>query len=891
MPLVSGARLGPYEIIAAIGAGGMGEVYRARDTRLERTVAIKILPVALAVDPQFRERFEREAKSISALTHPNICTLYDVGRDRDIAFLVLEYLEGETLAARLSKGALTLPDALRIAIEIAGALDTAHRHGIVHRDLKPGNVMLTKGGAKLLDFGLAKLRPAGVVSGATPTTPPTATTPLTAQGTILGTFQYMAPEQIEGREADERTDIFAFGTVVYEMLTGKKAFEGKSQASLIGAILHLDPPPMSALQPLMPPALDRVVNTCLAKDPDQRWQSAHDLTSELTWIAEGGPQGGMPSLVVGRPRRDRLGWMVAAVLLLVALALAATVYVQLERGPGEVRVHKLSVLPPENAMLMAGQAPIVSADGRLLAFVALDASGRSLLYVRPLDALVAQPLAGTDGATLPFWSPDSRFIGFFAGGKLKTIAVTGRQPYTLAAATNGRGGAWNRDGVIIFSPSPPDPLYRVSATGGHATPLASIDLARGEGPPRWMPSFLPDGRHYLYLAPSRTGNELRVGSLDSKESKRLLDTHANAVYTPPGYLLFWREATLMAQRFDAAQLELAGDPIPIAEQVGFDALTFQASFSVSDTGVLAFHSGTAGKTQFTWFDRSGKPLGVAGLPGDQGDLQLSPDDTRVAFHHVDAQTGAVNIWIMELAPGTISRFTFDQTIDFTPIWSPKGDRIVFASLRDGPPNLYQKVSSRPGNEEALLKSFLPKLPTDWSLDGRFIVYGVIDPTTRWDLWVLPLTGDRQPFPFLRTDFDERQGSFSPNGRWLAYMSNESGRNEVYVRPFPPGAGEWQASTAGGDQPRWRRDGKMLFYLAADRKLMAVDVKTDAPTFESGVPKVLFQTRVGGKDSPGDDYAVTVDGRFLLNSLVAEAAHSPITVILNWQAALEARERR
>jgi hypothetical protein len=520
----------------------------------------------------------------------------------------------------------------------------------------------------------------------------------------------------------------------------------------------------------------------------------------------------------------------------------------------------------------------------------MDASGKSLLYVRPLDSLVPQPLAGTDGAILPFWSPDSRSLGFFAGGKLKTIGISGGRPTTLANAPNGRGGAWNREGVIIFCPTPPAPLYRIPASGGEATPINTVDLAQGSFGPRWLPTFLPDGRHYLYLAAIRNLNvqrELRVGSLDSDDSKLLLSVYSNAVYAPPGYLIFRREATLMAQRFDADKLAVAGDPFPIAEDVGFDATSFQGFFSVSDNGVLVYHSGAAGKTQFTWVDRTGKELGIVGEAADQGDLQLSPESARLAFRRVESRTGAINIWLMDLARGTASPFTFEQTIDFAPIWSPDGNRIVFASLRDGPPNLLQKVSNSAGNEEPLLKNFIPKIPFDWSRDGRFIIYGVIDPKTSWDLWVLPLDGDRTPIPFLQTDADERQAQFSPNGKWVAYASIESGRTEVYVRPFPAAAGKWQVSTGGGEQPRWRRDGRELFYLSADHKLIAVEVNTEGPTFEHHTPNALFVTRVGGIDTPGDYYAVTADGqRFLLNNLVEEAGHTPITVVVNWTADLK-----
>ncbi|HEV8486662.1 MAG TPA: hypothetical protein VGV87_24160, partial [Blastocatellia bacterium] len=648
----------------------------------------------------------------------------------------------------------------------------------------------------------------------------------------------------------------------------------------------------SATNRNLAPALERVVWHCLEKSPERRFQSANDVAFALENLSGISSLGSTATGVIAARQpsknRERLIWIgVTALLSLAPLSLAM---LYLRAGATDLRVHRLSILPPETTFLMAGQAPLISSDGKVLAFVAMDASGKSLLYVRPLDSLVPQPLAGTDGAILPFWSPDSRSLGFFAGGKLKTIGISGGRPTTLANAPNGRGGAWNREGVIIFCPTPPAPLYRIPASGGEATPINTVDLAQGSFGPRWLPTFLPDGRHYLYLAAIRNLNvqrELRVGSLDSDDSKLLLSVYSNAVYAPPGYLIFRREATLMAQRFDADKLAVAGDPFPIAEDVGFDATSFQGFFSVSDNGVLVYHSGAAGKTQFTWVDRTGKELGIVGEAADQGDLQLSPESARLAFRRVESRTGAINIWLMDLARGTASPFTFEQTIDFAPIWSPDGNRIVFASLRDGPPNLLQKVSNSAGNEEPLLKNFIPKIPFDWSRDGRFIIYGVIDPKTSWDLWVLPLDGDRTPIPFLQTDADERQAQFSPNGKWVAYASIESGRTEVYVRPFPAAAGKWQVSTGGGEQPRWRRDGRELFYLSADHKLIAVEVNTEGPTFEHHTPNALFVTRVGGIDTPGDYYAVTADGqRFLLNNLVEEAGHTPITVVVNWTADLK-----
>ncbi len=865
----------------------MGVVYQARDERLNRDVAIKVLPAAFSADAERLRRLEQEAQAAGSLNHPNILSVYDVDMHDGAPYVVSELLEGESLRARLESAPVAQRKAIDYAIQVARGLTAAHEKGIVHRDLKPDNLFITRDDrVKILDFGLAKLiDPVGNMEQSEMPTRKVHT----SSGVVMGTVGYMSPEQVRGGPVDHRSDIFSFGTVLYEMLSGRRAFHGDSVIETLNAILKEEPQDLSAANRNLVPALERVVWHCLEKSPERRFQSANDIAfalESLSGYASSDPTATIAVPAPFRPgNRERLVWIaVTAILCLAALSL---LMLKLRGSATELRVNRLSILPPEKTFLMAGQAPLISPDGKILAFVAMDASGKSLLYVRSLDALIPQALSGTDGAILPFWSPDSRSLGFFAGRNLKKIEISGGQPTTLAPAPNARGGAWNREGVIIFCPTPPAPLFRISASGGQATPIHTVDMAQGVGA-RWLPNFLPDGRHYLYMSSVRTGQrDFRVGSLDSTDSKPLLSVNSNIVYASPGYLIFRREATLMAQRFDADKLAVVGDSFPIAEDVGFDGTTYQGFFSVSDNGVLVYHSGAAGKTQFTWTDRSGKELGIVGESADQGDLQLSPDGARLAFWQVEFRTGAINIWLMELARGTASRFTFEQTIDFGPIWSPDGNRIVFASLRYGPPSLFQRLSNSAGNDEPLLKNFIPKIPYDWSRDARFIIYGVIDPKTSWDLWVLPMDGDRTPIPFLQTDSDERQAQFSPNGKWVAYTSSESGRTEVYVRPFPAAAGKWQVSNAGGEQPRWRGDGKELFYLAADHKLVALDVNTEGPTFEHHTPNALFGTRVGGIDTPGAYYAVTADGqRFLLNNLVKEAAHTPITVVLNWNSNLK-----
>ena len=891
-------RLGPYEIVSSIGAGGMGEVYRARDTRLDRTVAIKVLPEHLSRNPQSRERFEREAKAISSLSHPHICPLYDVGHQDGIDFLVMEYLEGETLAHRLKKGPLALAKVLRYAVQITDALDTAHRRGVIHRDLKPGNIMLTKTDTKLLDFGLAKMRAAEATEGLTQL--PTETTPLTVEGTILGTLQYMAPEQLEGREADTRTDIFALGTIVYEMATGKKAFEGASRASLIAAIMEHPAPSLTVRDPSTPPVLDRVVTKCLAKDPDGRWQSARDLKDELEWIAGGNAVSAVA--VTLRGNQARLAWAVASVVAMIAMVLA---FLHFSEKPTEMRAVRFSVLPPENTTF--GDPLAISPDGSRLALIASTPGKEPSLWVRRLDSITAQSLTGTEGADDPFWSPDGQFIAFFAQGKLKKIDFSGGPAQTLCDIGDHARGTWNRDGVIVFTHN--DALYRVPAEGGMPTPLSLDRPSKGTGD--YWPQFLPDGRHFLYqtFTQGLRNDGIYVGSLDSPERKRLLDSHWMCAYAPAlggrdAYLLFIRDGILMAQRFDANRLQLTGKSAPLAEKV--TDLSQAAYFSVSANGTLAYRTAGAVKSQLTWFDRAGKRLGTAGLPVQDLYPALSSDGRRLAVSRADLESGnsranliapsvPSDIWVLDLVRGTSSRLTLDSPSNELPVWSPDGSRIAFGSNRDGKWDLYQKASSGTGSEELLLKSVENKFGCDWSSDGRFLAYASFSPTTGFDQWVLPLDGDRKPFPFVQTPFGEGAGKFSPDGHWMAYQSDESGQWEVYVRPFSgiagdgnqaPG-GKWPISTHGGTWVHWRGDGKELFYLDPKGRMMAVEVKTGVlkgkRAFEASVPKPLFDTNVYGL-SP---YTVTADGqRFLINTQISEEKSQYVTVVLNWAAGLK-----
>jgi len=894
--LKPGVRLGAYEVLRLIGAGGMGEVYEARDTRLDRIVAVKVLPQHFAADAARRERFEREARAIAALNHPHICNLHDVGevaspespasRPDAIRFLVMEHLEGQTLADRLVRGPLPLPELLRCAIEIADALDHAHRRGLVHRDLKPGNVMLTRTGAKLLDFGLSTVQPPPSVPALQTVSPQGAQ--LTADGTLLGTFPYMAPEQLEGREADVRSDMFAFGATVYEMVTGRRAFEGHTAASLIGAILHVSPPPLSGLQELVPPALERLVSRCLAKNPDDRWQSARDVTLELKWIAEHDALS-----VAHHQRHGKFRPFAMAALALLVVAAAAFTVAYIRRDSDALSTARFAFSPPDGltlADIAIGGPVTISPDGQRLAFVATGPDGRQLLWVRPLESLTALALPGTDGGTYPFWSPDSRSIGFFAHRKLKRIQVSGGPPQTLCDGILPRGGTWSRSGTIVFSAGAGRQLYRVSSEGG----VAMAVPADGLNEERHWPSFLPDGLHFLYFGrPQKHG--IYVAALDSSDAKLLLTDYVSVAYSPPGYLLGLLGSsrgapagTLLAQAFDPIRFQVTGGPSPVAEEIRYYSGLGLGAFSVSGNGTIVYESIEKAAT-LIWFDRNGHQLASVGGSVPYGQPSLSSDEKTIAVERVDPVTQDQDLWLVETTREVVSRFTSNPNIDFMPVWAPDGSRVVFASARRAPPNLHQKAVSDARSEELLVKSSFNSQPTDWSRDGRLVVYATLNPKTLWDLWLLPMSPetDRKPVPFLETEFNEHLGRFSPDGRWLAYVSDESGTNEVYARSFPKGGAIRRISMNGGSEPRWRGNGRELFYLAPDGNLMAVSVKSNA-SLETGAPTVLFKIRIGSTHNAGYDvnYTVTRDGQRFLVSTVSEHSNSGSTkIMLNWPAAL------
>ncbi|MEP6995693.1 MAG: protein kinase, partial [Acidobacteriota bacterium] len=849
--------------------------YKARDTRLERTVAVKVLPSHMSASPEVQQRFEREAKTISQLSHPHICALYDVGREGETEYLVMEYLEGETLSDRLAKGPVPLEQTLRYGVEIADALDKAHRQGIVHRDLKPGNVMLTKSGVKLLDFGLAKAM-APAVPRSQLTSAPTQQG-LTQEGTILGTFQYMAPEQLEGREADARADIWALGCLLYEMATGRPAFSGSSQASLISAIMTSEPAPMSTLQAAPPGSVERLVRRCLAKDPERRYQSARDAGLGLEEIRETGEGPSEPSRAA-RGRREAAGWLAAALLLLALLG--ALVLPRRARGPAPGASIRFTIPPPPGAAYQV--MPAISPDGRRLVFVATTSDGRDLLWIRPLEALESRMLEGTDGAAYPFWSPDSRFVAFFAQQKLKRIDVLGGAPQILCDAPEPRGGSWGSRGTIVFSAQTGGQISRVAEGGGKAQVLPHLGAVSGQSF-RW-PSFLPDGSNFLYFAfgtDPKVTSGVYVASLESQETTRIASTDGGAICASTGYVLYPSGGRLMGQRFDAKRRRVAGAAFPVMDNISFDsAATAAIAVSASGTGLLACQTGGSTVSRLLLYDRSGRELQAIGPAGSYWEPTLSPDGRRLAVPRMDPEALQASIWTIDLERGHLTRLSSQVSVSSTPLWSPDGRRILYSTYPSG--EVYVRDADGAEPEKLLFKApaFAPL--DDWSRDGRYILYDVIDwRVFHTDVWLRDLkSGESRPI--LQARFNQSGARLSPDGRRVAYESEESGVFEIFVKSFPEPGERRQISLGGGRQPRWRGDGKELFYVSPDRKIMAVDILPGTP-LEPGAPQALFQTRILPLVEARNHFDAALDGqRFVVNSRGLEDAQLPITIVVNWE---------
>jgi serine/threonine protein kinase len=869
----------------------MGEVYLAEDIRLGRPVALKLLPAVFATDPSRLSRFELEARATSALNHPNILTIYDIGTHEGTPYIIAELLEGEELRAQLPSqsedGALPVRKAIDYALQIIAGLAAAHAKGIVHRDLKPENLFVTSDGrVKILDFGLAKLRPQQPVGMADAPTQKRITEP----GVVMGTVNYMSPEQVRGLEADHRADIFAFGVILYEMLTGHRAFRGDSAVEVMNAILKEEPGELTETKEKIPPQLEKIVRRCLEKTPERRFQSTSDLGFALEALST--PSG--TALATATNGTKRSGWrdfsarnapliglIAVASCALIALALAVAYF---NRSSTDTRAVRLTFTPPENLTYDNGPFDhvAVSPDGQRLAFTGRSSDGKRQIWVRPLDSAEAQPLPGTDDPVDPFWSPDGRSLGFGSQGKLKRVDLAGGRPQTLSNALRFNGGSWSRDGVILFVPNEGRGVFRIPATGGEPTQVTSLTSAQTPG--HRNPYFLPDDRHFLYQA----GGSTFVGSLDSKEVKQVLADGAPAVYAPPGWLLFVSNGALRAQRFDATRLELKGEAVALTKRTNLRAVR-GLPISVSENGTLIWQGDQGRDSELVWFDREGKQRDIVGsqIQGVRmGETpRLSPDGKRVATSPLTPQTLNQDIWVIDLARDLPTRLTFDPSRDTNPIWSPDGSRVAYFSIQRG--GIYQRAANGAGTEELLLKCG-SIATSDWSPDGRFIFYSLLDERTGRDVWVAPLTGSRQPYALLDSEFDEYRAQLSPDGRWLAYVSDESGSYEVYVQPFfadgKLGGAKARISTGGGNQLRWRRDGGELFYVAGDGQMMAVVVKTSGAAFEQGTPKALFKTHLAmvGPTFLGIQYDVTADGqRFLINTPVGQAP--PVSVILNWTA--------
>src|SRR5450631_339540 len=906
MALTSGTKLGPYEIQSPLGAGGMGEVYRARDTRLDRTVAVKILPSHLSEDSEAKQRFEREAHTISSLNHPNICTLHDIGNESGTAYLVMEYVQGETLEARLQKGPLPLKQAIECGIQICDALEKAHRAGIVHRDLKPGNIMLTASGTKLLDFGLAK--PVAAVLGEqsltdkgsnqgnlTPSTPTmnlsmlsASPEALTQQGTIVGTFQYMAPEVVKGKDADARSDIFSFGCVLYEMITGRRAFEGKSQLSVLTAILEKDPDSLAAVQPTTPPALDYALQTCLEKDPDNRFQTAHDLKLQLAWIAKSGSQTGAPAVPAGKGKGSAL-WIGALAVLAIAVTLAAF----WPTRPSH-RVVRSNILPPEGTLfetMYRNGPPALSADGTRVAFVGRQ-DGENSLWVRSLDKLDATPLRGTEDAFFPFWAPDGSALAFYMHGKLWRMEMNGGSPVAICDAPEGRGGSWGRGSVIVFSPSSWGPISQVPAEGGTAKPVTKAVFSNQGVSDRW-PFFLPDGKHFLFVH-TPTGdaderNEVHFASLDGNKDEVLFRGRFYTVQYASGWLLADRGGSLLAWRFDPSSGKISGDAVQVVDKIASDDITAGAVFSASAQGVLLYQQGSgATGDRHLWLDGTGKQLSQASNPGVYGGTRLSPDESRIATPVV-GQSGDQSLWMWDLAGGTRARLSTGDGLTDTPVWSADGRTLYFGSsdLSTNREEIRQVPADGSQPDRTLIKTGPEVSPADCTSDGKWLLYE----ETRNDarevatLKAFPLVDGLQPFTVLESVARVSNARLKPaSNAWLVYQSNLSGRSEVYLTRFPHPGAKYQVSQTGASQPVWSKDGKILYYLDGSQRMTSVAIQTANDSVQIGLPKTLFQTGIRTSIF-NEGYDVTRDGKFLVVHSVVEST-APVVLITNWDTELK-----